>query len=95
MMFLSRLTLFTGVKHLGGLQTALLGLGELLITILFSHLLLGERLNALQWSGVVLLIFSLSMAVFDKPPKKKPTIGGWLNWLTPPSLPHDISLPRD
>jgi len=33
---LSRLSLFMGIKHIGGMQTALLGLGELLVTILFS-----------------------------------------------------------
>jgi drug/metabolite transporter (DMT)-like permease len=31
--FFSRLALFLGVKHLGGMQTALLGLGELLVAV--------------------------------------------------------------
>ena len=43
MTLLSRVTLFLGVKHLGGLQTALLGLGELIITIFFAHLWLGRH----------------------------------------------------
>src|SRR5574342_189223 len=47
--FASRLLLFLGVKHIGGIQTALLGLCELLVAILFSHLLLGESLTSLQW----------------------------------------------
>jgi len=47
--FFSRLTLFLGVKHLGGLQTALLGLGELLVTLFFSRVILHEYLSALQW----------------------------------------------
>ena len=34
--FLARLSLFSGVKHLGGMQTALLGLLELLVTLGFS-----------------------------------------------------------
>ena len=35
--FFSRLTLFLGVKHLGGMQTALLGLGELLVTLICAR----------------------------------------------------------
>ena len=38
--FLSRLSLFLGVKHLGGMQTAILGLLELLVTIVLSIVLL-------------------------------------------------------
>ncbi len=43
--FISRLTLFLGVKHLGGIQTALLGLGELLVTVVVSQIWLAERLS--------------------------------------------------
>ena len=39
--FISRLSLFIGVKHLGGLQTSILGLGELLTTIVVAHYWLG------------------------------------------------------
>ena len=35
---LSRLALFLGIKRIGGMQTALLGLAELLVTILFSFI---------------------------------------------------------
>ncbi len=42
----SRIALFLGVKKIGGMQTALLGLAELLIAILFSHIWLGEELSA-------------------------------------------------
>src|SRR5512141_1950227 len=45
--FCSRLMLFLGVKHIGGMQTALLGLGELLVAIVFSHWWLGENLTQL------------------------------------------------
>ncbi len=83
--FGSRLTLFLGVKHLGGVQTALLGLGELLVTIFFSYVLLGERLSVLQWMGVIILVISLILVRFDKPPAKKSRPGGILSWLTPPS----------
>jgi drug/metabolite transporter (DMT)-like permease len=88
--FFSRLLLFQGVKHLGGLQTAMLGLGELLITIAFSHLLLNERLNLYQWGGVILLMISLALVIFEKPPKIKQTSGGILSWLRPPVLPDDL-----
>jgi drug/metabolite transporter (DMT)-like permease len=88
--FLSRLTLFLGVKHIGGAQTALIGLGELLVTLLFAHLLLGDRLETNQWFGVILLIVILLMARLEKPANKKTGAGGWLSWLHPPGLPIDI-----
>jgi drug/metabolite transporter (DMT)-like permease len=88
--FCSRLTLFLGVKHLGGLQTALLGLGELLVTLFFSRVILKEYLNGYQWIGVILLITSLALAKFDKTPIRRQTSSGWLSWLRPPGLPTDI-----
>ncbi len=94
--FLSRLTLFLGVKHLGGLQTALLGLGELLVTIVVSHIWLGERLSLAQWVGVVFLLISLVLVAKEKPARH--TAGhsqGWLGWLRPPGLPRDIPWPYD
>ncbi|MEP7285356.1 MAG: DMT family transporter [Chloroflexota bacterium] len=53
---LARLTLFMGVKGLGGLQTALLSIFELAITLVLTLLLLHEQLSALQWIGVLLLV---------------------------------------
>jgi drug/metabolite transporter (DMT)-like permease len=88
--FFSRLTLFLGVKHLGGLQTALLGLGELLVTLFFSHVILNESLNTLQWAGVILLIASLALVKFEKTPKHYQSSGGWLSWLRPPGIPPDF-----
>ena len=80
--FLSRLTLFFGVKHIGGLQTALLGLGELVITVGLGLLWLHEELNLLQSIGIVGLIVSLLLVRFEKKrlPKRP---GGWLNWIRP------------
>jgi drug/metabolite transporter (DMT)-like permease len=88
--FLSRLTLFLGVKHIGGMQTALLGLGELIVTVGAGYLLLGEKLSPLQWVGVLGLIASLLLVRFEKQePRKGP--GGWLNWIRAPhQLPPDI-----
>ncbi len=83
--FLSRLTLFLGVKHLGGLQTAILGLGELLVTISLATLWLGELLNPQQWLGAFLLIFSITLIIFEKKTPPRRYSGGWLHWLSPPN----------
>lgn len=71
--FISRLTLFLGVKHLGGLQTALLGLGELLVTILIAHLWLGERFTPQQWAGAIVLIAGLGLVGLEKVPTESRT----------------------
>jgi drug/metabolite transporter (DMT)-like permease len=88
--FLSRLTLFMGVKNIGGMQTALLGLGELLVTMIMAHLWLGERLSTQQWMGAFFLCISLVLIGLEKPPKKKAGAGGWLSWLSHPALPSDV-----
>jgi drug/metabolite transporter (DMT)-like permease len=91
--FFSRLTLFLGIKHLGGMQTALLGLGELFITIVASHLWLGERLSTQQWVGALLLAVSLGLIAREKSKPPRYIGGGWLSWLRPPGLPKDIAWP--
>jgi drug/metabolite transporter (DMT)-like permease len=89
--FFSRLTLFLGVKHIGGMQTALLGLGELLVAILFSHLWLGETLTSLQWLGMAGLAISLLLVWFEKPVSHPPIhTHGLLSWLQPPDFPTDF-----
>jgi drug/metabolite transporter (DMT)-like permease len=89
--FFARLTLFLGVKHIGGMQTALLGLSELLVAIIFSYLWLGETLTWIQWLGAAGLAVSLILARNDasSPPYKSHS-GGWLNWIRPPNIPPDI-----
>lgn len=87
--FFSRLTLFLGVKHLGGMQTALLGLGELLVMLFFAQLWLGERFSPAQWLGAGLLLISLILVVFDKTPARH-SARGWLGWLRPPGFPADF-----
>jgi len=92
----SRIALFQGVKKIGGMQTALLGLAELLIAILFSRLLLGENLSLSQWLGAIGLGFSLTLVMFEKhkiPPQGGKT--GWLSWIRPPALPKDIFGPYE
>ncbi|MEW5829884.1 MAG: DMT family transporter [Chloroflexota bacterium] len=89
--FLSRLTLFMGVKHLGGMQTALLGLAELLVTLTLGYFWLGEKLTPLQWIGAGLLSVTLLLVHFEKGHKpSKSSRGGWLKWLRPPGLPTDL-----
>jgi drug/metabolite transporter (DMT)-like permease len=82
--FLSRVLLFMGVKHLGGMQTALLGLGELLIAISVSQIWLGERLTSNQWLGALLLTLSLFLVGFDHFHPERRRSSGWLSWLNPP-----------
>ncbi|MFT3894810.1 MAG: DMT family transporter [Anaerolineales bacterium] len=88
--FFSRLTLFLGVKNIGGMQTALLGLGELLVAVLFSHLLLGERLTIFQWIGMAGLGLSLLLVWYEKPIAQSSHPHGWLSWLQPPDFPSDF-----
>jgi drug/metabolite transporter (DMT)-like permease len=81
--FFSRLTLFVGVKNLGGMQTALLGLSEVLVTVIVAHLWLGERFSWLQWLGAVLLVISLGLVGLEKSQPRKGESGGFLSWLRP------------
>jgi len=81
--FLSRLMLFTGIKHLGGMQTALLGLSEMVVAVLFSNLLLGEKFNAEQWIGAILLVLSLALVGFNRSYSSNES-SGWLSWLRSP-----------
>jgi drug/metabolite transporter (DMT)-like permease len=90
--FFSRLTLFLGVKHLGGLQAALLGLTELFITILASSYFLGEHLTNVQWIGAIILGVSLLLFGFEKTAPARRS-GGWLSWISSPK--PKITIPFD
>jgi drug/metabolite transporter (DMT)-like permease len=92
----SRIALFLGVKKIGGMQTALLGLAELLIAIIFSHIWLGEDLTLLQWLGAIGLGFSLVLVMFED--STAPTHSGktgWLSWIRAPGFPKDIFGPYE
>lgn len=92
----SRIALFLGVKKIGGMQTALLGLAELLIAILFSHILLGESLSLLQWLGALGLSVSLILVMYEQnPPPTHSGRTGWLSWIRAPGLPKDIFGPYE
>ncbi len=89
--FISRITLFLGVKHLGGLQTAILGLGEMLVTVALAVLWLGESLTPMQWCGALLLIISMFLVGFDRYSPEKRRSRSWLSWLNPPRInPSDL-----
>jgi len=88
--FLSRLTLFLGVKHLGGMQTAILGLSEVLVTLLMAYVWLGEQLSSLQWLGAALLGISLILISMEKTLPQKDTPGGWLSWLSHPTISSEL-----
>lgn len=92
--FFSRLTLFLGVKHLGGLQTALLGLSELLVTLCVSMVWLHERLVVWQWVGAGLLAVSIVLIGFER--IRPEYHGRALSWLRPTASPPVIPWgPRD
>jgi drug/metabolite transporter (DMT)-like permease len=84
--FFSRLALFFGIKHLGGLQTALLGLAELFVTVLLAQIWLGEHLSLVQWMGAFLLSTSLLLAGAEKFSPPGQSKRGWLSWLNRPSI---------
>ena len=56
---LSRLLMFAGLKRLGGTETALVTLLELVVSLGLAFLLLGEHLTRLQWAGGGVLIASV------------------------------------
>ena len=93
--FVSRLTLFLGIKNIGGTQTAILGLGELFITIVVSYYWLAEVLTPTQILGAGILGISLLLVSFEKyDSQKKHSKGGWLSWIHPPEVsPIPWSLP--
>lgn len=87
--FLSRLALFLGIKKIGGMQTALLGLAELLVTIVFSYYWLHESLTPLQWLGAFGLGLSLILVRAEKSAPEKRSSDGWFSWIRSPDLPKD------
>lgn len=87
---LARLTLFFGVKRIGGMQTALLGLAELLVAVLLSRMWLQESLSALQWLGALALAISLVLVRYEIPqPRPIGARRGWFAWIRPPEIPRD------
>lgn len=63
---LSRLTLFLGVKNLGSIQAALLGVLEIIVTIFVAVIWLQEYLTGIQWLGALLIIISILLVRFER-----------------------------
>jgi drug/metabolite transporter (DMT)-like permease len=63
---LSRLLMFTGLGRLGSAQAALLGIMELVTTLLVAFAVLSERLSTLQWIGAVILAISVLLMQREK-----------------------------
>jgi drug/metabolite transporter (DMT)-like permease len=61
----SRLLMFLGVKQLGSVQTALLGVTEILVAVCLAIVTLGEQLVLRQWIGAFILIASLLLMLFE------------------------------
>lgn len=84
---LSRLALFFGIKRIGGMQTALLGLAELLVTLVFSLWWLRESLAPAQWLGAAILAVSLLLVRYEAPTgPHQPNRRGWFGWIRPPEV---------
>jgi drug/metabolite transporter (DMT)-like permease len=56
---LSRLAMYSGIKILGSMQTAILAIAEIGVALVLAFLVLGERLTGVQVVGVGLLAASL------------------------------------
>jgi hypothetical protein len=51
--------MFTGVKAIGGLQTAIIAVMEIGVSLILAFVILGDRLSPVQAVGVGLLIWCL------------------------------------
>ncbi len=63
---ISRLTLFLGVKHMGSMQTALLNILEVVVSIALAILFLGETMTLTQVLGAVVLLSSVLLVRFER-----------------------------
>jgi len=63
---LSRLTMFSALERLGGVETSIAGPMELLVSLVLALLLLGDRLTGVQWIGGALLMLSLWLMSRDQ-----------------------------
>jgi len=70
----SRLTLFLGVQKLGSMQTALLGVLEVVVSIVLAILFLDEHLTAVQWLGALILLGSVLLVRYER------NVPGFIDW---------------
>jgi drug/metabolite transporter (DMT)-like permease len=62
---LARLLVFAGLRRIGGIQTALLGIAEPLVAVVLAFLLLGESFTLQQWVGAGLFAASILLIQRD------------------------------
>jgi drug/metabolite transporter (DMT)-like permease len=62
---LARLLVFAGLRRLGGVQTSLLSVAELIVAVVTAFLVLGDRLTSQQWVGAGLFALSLMLVSRD------------------------------
>lgn len=93
-MALARLLVFAGLSRLGGIQTSILSVGELVVALLLAYLLLGERMTLVQWTGAFLI--GTSMIMIGR--ESELELESWERWLvsemkSAPQNPHadDVS----
>jgi drug/metabolite transporter (DMT)-like permease len=63
---LSRLAMFSALRRVGGIETSLGGLLELLVSLMLAFLLLGERLTLMQSAGGALLVVGMVLMSRDR-----------------------------
>mgnify|MGYP006283965941 CR=1 FL=1 len=62
---LSRLAMFFSMERLGGVQTVILNLLEMVVSLALAMILLGETLTVIQWIGALLLVSGSYLARRD------------------------------
>jgi drug/metabolite transporter (DMT)-like permease len=62
---LARLLVFAGLRRLGGIQTSLLGIAELLVAVAAAFALLGESFTLQQWLGSGVFVVSVLLIARD------------------------------
>jgi drug/metabolite transporter (DMT)-like permease len=62
---LARLLVFAGLRRLGGFQTSLLGLSELLVAVGVAFALFGETFSLQQWIGAGMFVISVLLISRD------------------------------
>jgi drug/metabolite transporter (DMT)-like permease len=62
---LARLLAFSGLRRLGGIQTSLLGIAEVLVALFFAFVWLGESFSLMQWAGAILFVASVLLISRD------------------------------
>ncbi len=63
---LSRLAMFSALRRVGGVETSMGGLLELLASLVLAFLLLNERLTLVQWIGGLFLLGSMLLLSRDR-----------------------------